>query len=118
MVEMLKSLILLIPIIFYTTSTKAQGDIKQVYLKDSTSTAVFLKSLSICEKINYAEGNIHDIIKSKGFSHLILISIAKDAKTTLEIRSINGNMIVPDEKLISELRDQINNIRQNKGCRS
>lgn len=96
---------------------KAQDNGKKIYLKDSLSTVKFLNTLNICEKIDFAEINIDDIIKVKGFSGLILISIAKEAKTELIITSINGNMVVPDERLIVELKEQFNDIKRKNGCR-
>ena len=90
---------------------------KEVYFKDSTSAVNFLNTLSLCGKIDYAENNIGDIIKSKGFSVLILQSISKDAKTQLLIQSINGTMVVPDDRVILDLIDQFNKIKITQECK-
>ena len=100
-----------------TICTKAQENVNKVYLIDSMSTVKFLNTLNVCEKIDFAERNIGDVIKSRGFSDLILISISKEAKTELTIMSINGNMIVPDERLIIELKQQFSDIKIKKGCK-
>lgn len=116
-IEVIKKIILFSFIVTIVICAKAQENLNQIYLKDSISTVKYLSNLSICEKIDFAEKNINDVIKSKGFSYLILISIAKEAKTKIEIRSINGNMVVPEERLIVELREQFNDIKIKKGCR-
>ncbi len=89
---------------------------EKVYLKDSIATLNFLQGLSLCDKIAYAENNVQDLVKSKGFSDLILQSIAKDSKIKIYIASINGNMVIKDQSLISELKVQLNKIKQNQSC--
>lgn len=72
--------------------------------------------MNICEKINFAEKNIRDIIKWNDFKNLVLNSISKDSKTKILIQSINGNMVVPDERVIQDLKEQLNSIKVKKGC--
>ncbi len=114
---MFKRIIFLIVVTVISVSTMSQQTIRQeVYLKDSISTLKFLSTLNLCEKIAYAQTNIQDIIKSKGFSNLILQSISKDSKSKLYITTHNGNMVVKDKNQVIELKEQLNNIKQNQKC--
>ena len=100
----------------YFPPAEAKTSTKLVNLKDSASLAEILNKMSICEKVDLAEKYIHEIIKSNGHSNLILFSIAKHSKTKILIQAINGNMIVPDDRIIMDLKDQLNSIRQKNGC--
>lgn len=107
---------LIVAMTTYFFAISQESNTQVVYFKDSISTVKYLNSLNLCDKISYAEKSIQDIIKLKGYSSLILQSISKDSKRTLYIATINGNMIVPDERLVMELKEQLNDIKLDRKC--
>ncbi len=87
------------------------GKAQTVNLYDSASVKGFIQCSSLSTKICYVQNNLKSFVQIAGYSNLILIDIAKKAKTEILILSINGNMKVSDEESMKDLNEQMEKIK-------
>ncbi|HBS86928.1 MAG: hypothetical protein A2W91_12925 [Bacteroidetes bacterium GWF2_38_335] len=93
-----------VAILFFVSSfcnkSFCQECLYKVDYLDSISVINFIKSNSLCKKIEYVNSNLYDFIEDNGYSELILFNISSETKRgiTIPIGKNEGGFYSKKEK--------------------